>query len=91
MNYAERREGHAEHARAVELVCRLVADHAQVQVAFADHPQLLDAAAFGEGDRGMSDRSSTTGEPVELTAVPYYAWANRGAGAMRVWLPTSPP
>ncbi|MGH3144611.1 MAG: glycoside hydrolase family 127 protein, partial [Rubrobacter sp.] len=26
------------------------------------------------------------GEPVELTAVPYYAWANREPGAMRVWL-----
>ncbi|NEB02895.1 beta-L-arabinofuranosidase domain-containing protein [Streptomyces sp. SID13726] len=25
--------------------------------------------------------------PVELTAVPYYAWANRDAGAMRVWIP----
>jgi uncharacterized protein len=24
---------------------------------------------------------------LELTAVPYYAWANRGPGAMRVWLP----
>jgi len=22
-----------------------------------------------------------------LTAVPYYAWANRGAGAMRIWIP----
>jgi uncharacterized protein len=22
-----------------------------------------------------------------LTAIPYYAWANRGAGAMRVWIP----
>ncbi|WP_030616095.1 glycoside hydrolase family 127 protein [Streptomyces fulvoviolaceus] len=29
------------------------------------------------------------GEPVELTAVPYYAWANREDGSMRVWLPTS--
>ncbi|WP_035803664.1 glycoside hydrolase family 127 protein [Kitasatospora mediocidica] len=28
------------------------------------------------------------GEPVELTAVPYYAWANREDGGMRVWLPT---
>ena len=30
------------------------------------------------------------GEPrpsVDLTAVPYYAWANRGPNAMRVWLP----
>lgn len=27
--------------------------------------------------------------PTELTAVPYYAWANRAPGAMRVWIPTS--
>ena len=26
---------------------------------------------------------------VPLKAVPYYAWANRGAGAMRVWIPRS--
>ena len=25
--------------------------------------------------------------PVKLTAVPYYAWANRAPGAMRVWVP----
>jgi DUF1680 family protein len=24
---------------------------------------------------------------VELTAIPYYAWANREPGAMRVWIP----
>jgi DUF1680 family protein len=30
-----------------------------------------------------------TGEPLELTAIPYYAWANRQDGSMRVWLPTS--
>jgi len=24
---------------------------------------------------------------IELTAVPYYAWANRGPGMMRVWIP----
>ncbi len=27
--------------------------------------------------------------PIELTAIPYYAWANRRIGSMRVWLPTS--
>lgn len=27
---------------------------------------------------------------VELTAVPYYAWANRAPGAMRVWIPRAP-
>jgi DUF1680 family protein len=26
-------------------------------------------------------------QPVSLTAVPYYAWANREPGAMRVWIP----
>jgi DUF1680 family protein len=28
-------------------------------------------------------------EPAEIRAVPYFAWANRGAGAMRVWIPTA--
>ena len=27
------------------------------------------------------------GNSVELTAIPYYSWANRSKGAMRVWLP----
>ncbi len=26
--------------------------------------------------------------PIHLIAVPYFAWANRGAGAMRVWVPS---
>jgi DUF1680 family protein len=26
--------------------------------------------------------------PVALTAIPYYAWANRDPGPMQVWLPT---
>ncbi|WP_336855516.1 glycoside hydrolase family 127 protein [Sinomonas albida] len=29
------------------------------------------------------------GRPVELTAIPYFRWANRGEGAMRVWIPTA--
>jgi DUF1680 family protein len=29
-----------------------------------------------------------SGDHVDLTAVPYYAWANRTPGAMRVWIPT---
>jgi DUF1680 family protein len=28
-----------------------------------------------------------TGADVEITAVPYFAWANRGVAPMRVWLP----
>ncbi|GAB3284933.1 glycoside hydrolase family 127 protein [Kineosporia babensis] len=29
----------------------------------------------------------TEGSAIEFTAIPYNAWANRGPGAMRVWLP----
>jgi len=28
---------------------------------------------------------------VPIAAIPYYAWDNRAAGAMKVWLPTAPP
>ena len=28
-------------------------------------------------------------KPTQLTAVPYYAWANRVPNAMRVWVPTA--
>ena len=28
--------------------------------------------------------------PVSLTAIPYFAWANREAGPMQVWIPTLP-
>jgi DUF1680 family protein len=45
----------------------------------------------GEGHRpGWSfvpGAGDSTGEAVEVVAVPYYAWANREIGAMRVWLP----
>jgi DUF1680 family protein len=30
--------------------------------------------------------TSVAVEPVDVTLVPYYAWANRGLGAMTVWL-----
>jgi DUF1680 family protein len=35
----------------------------------------------------MRGRTEAAGE-LDLTLVPYYAWANRGAAAMRVWIPT---
>ncbi|TDD26684.1 glycoside hydrolase family 127 protein [Kribbella turkmenica] len=31
--------------------------------------------------------ADATGDEVDVVAVPYYAWANREMGAMRVWLP----
>ncbi|WP_232792273.1 glycoside hydrolase family 127 protein [Actinacidiphila yeochonensis] len=35
------------------------------------------------------DADADAVEQLELTAIPYYAWANREVGSMRVWLPTS--
>lgn len=59
--------------------------------------QRLDATRSGGADRAVDATSvgdaagsqgATTGLPsVTATAVPYYAWANRGAAPMRVWLP----
>ena len=33
------------------------------------------------------DNEDGSGRPVKLTAIPYYAWSNRGNAAMRVWIP----
>jgi len=33
--------------------------------------------------------AAQAGTPITVTAIPYHAWANRGPGAMRVWLPTA--
>ncbi|MBE8524569.1 glycoside hydrolase family 127 protein [Amycolatopsis sp. H6(2020)] len=33
--------------------------------------------------------ASEPGEPVELTAVPYFLWGNREPGPMRVWIPVA--
>ena len=41
------------------------------------------------GDGTEGETRATTSGPIELTAIPYYAWANRRDGSMRVWLPTS--
>jgi DUF1680 family protein len=38
---------------------------------------------YGEGPTGP-------GDPVTVPAVPYFLWANRTPGAMRVWLPLQP-
>ena len=36
-------------------------------------------------------QSAAPASRVALKAIPYYAWDNREPGAMRVWLPVSPP
>ena len=46
------------------------------------------ASRTADSDAAAADYTAA-GDPVELVAIPYYAWANRTDGAMRVWLPTS--
>jgi DUF1680 family protein len=36
-----------------------------------------------------SDGSQVQTKEKRITAIPYYAWANRGKNEMQVWLPTS--
>jgi hypothetical protein len=36
-------------------------------------------------------RPGRTSSPLQLRAIPYFTWANRGAGAMRVWTPVREP
>jgi DUF1680 family protein len=37
--------------------------------------------------RSLNSGNSSQRTPAAITAIPYYAWANRGANAMRVWFP----
>lgn len=39
-------------------------------------------------DSGLYTDAKPVSDPVRLRWIPYYAWANRGAGEMRVWLRT---
>ena len=41
------------------------------------------------GARLYRPRDELEGDPLDLTAIPYYAWDNRAAGAMLIWLPES--
>jgi uncharacterized protein len=36
-------------------------------------------------------QASAPARRVAITAIPYYAWDNRKAGSMKVWLPVAPP
>jgi uncharacterized protein len=50
------------------------------------------ATALPAGDAplyGPHGGEPPAGEAAELTAIPYFRWANRGPNAMRVWIPTT--
>lgn len=44
------------------------------------------ADLYTDGGEPSSDHSTTS-----ITAIPYFAWGNRGPSAMRVWVPAEPP
>lgn len=51
--------------------------------------EALDAGAY-EWPGGLYAEAPAP-RRIPLRALPYFAWDERGAGAMRVWLPTAPP
>ncbi len=48
---------------------------------------LMDTASWGDSLYRPANHAEASHRPVQLTAIPYHLWANRDAGAMRVWLP----
>ena len=53
----------------------------------ADRPGLLGGITVVEAP----GRVPASGAAVTLRAVPYFMWANRGLGTMRVWIPLAWP
>jgi DUF1680 family protein len=72
-------EGVDNGGRALDLV---VPDGARLTV--EDRPDLLGGIRVLRGTVAGRD-----GRPRPLTAIPYYAWANRGPAEMTVWFPRS--
>lgn len=40
--------------------------------------------------RPLAEDAPLRARPVQLTAIPYFAWGNRGMRSMRVWVPAAP-
>lgn len=72
---------------------------ADTKVSSVWHGDLLGGVATLEGSAMVSDAewpgglyaAQANGKATQFRAVPYYAWDNRAAGEMAVWMPTSPP
>jgi DUF1680 family protein len=67
------------HARDVVLPLSVVLKH-------EFRPALLGGLGVVTGPATMVGKDGATRQ-VEMTAVPYFAWANRGKGDMAVWVP----
>jgi len=69
----------------------VVPDAAGLQASF--RPDLLGGVQVvkGRADVYVKDKDGKAGRrTLDFQAVPYFAWANRGGGAMAVWLPRTP-
>lgn len=89
----------ADHPDAEVTALRLPADADLQPIARLD---LLGDVVTLEGEAWVTDLSNwqhrlyqpagqvsaASGKHVRLTAIPYYAWANRAPGTMTVWIPT---
>ncbi len=53
------------------------------------HPGMASPKTSSHGQlyQAFQTPSSSPLKPVELTLIPYYAWANRGLSSMEVWIP----
>lgn len=54
------------------------------------HDDLLSGVTVLRGTAlraSLDDKGATVTKPAAVTAIPYYAWSNRGPGEMAVWLP----
>jgi DUF1680 family protein len=51
------------------------------------HGAQLDADAWRHQLYRPTTVERSAARPLNLTAIPYFAWANRGPSAMRVWIP----
>lgn len=69
----------------------ILPEQSQLQATYS--PTMVGGAEILTGEAAKVKRTSAGGfetSPARLTAIPYYAWANRGNGEMAVWLATKP-
>ncbi|MCT9621603.1 glycoside hydrolase family 127 protein [Curtobacterium sp. C2H10] len=87
----ERQDGLLDGVVTLRVAGHAPAEHAQAAWPYRrlDAPGGTDhaGAATSVDDAAGSTAAATRLQDVTATAVPYYAWANRGAAPMRVWLP----
>ncbi|AOX66490.1 hypothetical protein BJK06_12705 [Curtobacterium sp. BH-2-1-1] len=87
----ERQDGLLDGVVTLRVAGHAPAEHAQAAWPYRrlDGPGGTDhaGAATSIDDAAGSTAAATRLQDVTATAVPYYAWANRGAAPMRVWLP----